>query len=435
MPTTAQELKQSLIARIDERMSQSNFDSASEALSVRQYAREAFNRLDFPTRKDEDWKYTSVREILNHQFDISTDTSVSGANIHLDAYTFRFAGDTLISSPDGLPDGVLAGTLSQVAGMQGAQDQLTELHQSIRSSDLSIFEALALGMNNDPFVLIIDRNVVLDRPIHLAYRHAHAESTSYPYSIISLGAGSQAELIETYENHTSAGNSYSNTASRIFLAQNAHFNQYRLQHEVHSALHTANTTVAQERDSTYGIYIAELGGKLVRNNINITHLSENITSNIYGLFIAQDDQHIDTQSFIDHAQPNCQSNELFKGILMDRGRGVFNGKIIVRQDAQKINAYQQNAALVLSPDAVMDSKPQLEIYADDVRCSHGATIGQLDPDSLFYLKTRGLNDAKAKALLKRAFLKDVTDHFPNETIAALFTEKMEEELQRIANKS
>ena len=133
--------------------------------------------------------------------------------------------------------------------------------------------------------------------------------------------------------------------------------------------------------------------------------------------------------------PNCESNELFKGILLDRGRGVFNGKIIVRPDAQKINAYQQNAALVLSPDAVMDSKPQLEIFADDVRCSHGATIGQLDQDSLFYLKTRGLDEVAASALLKRAFLKDVIDHFPNENVAEYCREKMEDELARIARKS
>jgi Fe-S cluster assembly protein SufD len=130
--------------------------------------------------------------------------------------------------------------------------------------------------------------------------------------------------------------------------------------------------------------------------------------------------------------PHCESNELFKGILLDRGRGVFNGKIIVRQDAQKINAYQQNAALVLSKDAVMDSKPQLEIYADDVRCSHGATIGQLDQDALFYLKTRGLKDSDAKALLKRAFLKDVVDQFPDEKVSEFFLGYVEEELQAIS---
>jgi Fe-S cluster assembly protein SufD len=172
----------------------------------------------------------------------------------------------------------------------------------------------------------------------------------------------------------------------------------------------------------------------MRHTLQIEHRGQNISSDIYGLFIAKGNQHIDTQSFIDHAQPHCESNELFKGILLERGRGVFNGKIIVRQDAQKINAYQQNAALVLSKDAVMDSKPQLEIYADDVRCSHGATIGQLDPEALFYLKARGLNDSSAKALLKKAFLKDVVDQFPDEKIAEYIMQFVDAELLAISQK-
>ena len=156
----------------------------------------------------------------------------------------------------------------------------------------------------------------------------------------------------------------------------------------------------------------------MRNNIEVMHLDTNIMTNLYGVFMGNDRQHLDTQTFIDHAHPNCNSNELYKGVLEDYSRGVFNGKIIVHRDAQKTNAYQQNSTLLLSKDATMDSKPQLEIFADDVRCSHGATIGQLDEDALFYLRSRGLTRTEASALLQQAFIGEVLDKCPNEDVRA-----------------
>jgi Fe-S cluster assembly protein SufD len=182
------------------------------------------------------------------------------------------------------------------------------------------------------------------------------------------------------------------------------------------------------RDSNYSHYAFDLGGGIVRNNLSVSLLDSNTESHLYGAFIGFKDQHIDNQTFIDHAMPHCQSNEMYKGILLDKARGVFNGKVLVRQDAQKTNAFQQSSSLVLSPTAVMDTKPQLEIFADDVKCSHGATIGHLDESSVFYLNSRGLSENQAKSLLKRAFISEVVDHIENEDFKDLAYERIEAKL-------
>ena len=430
--------KQVYLDKIDARLNKLNGQASHVSNKLRVHGRERFEASEFPTRKDEDYKYTSFKSLLNDSFD--TVETVSSTEVittpYLDAYNYVFIdGVLVIENTDDLPEGVFVGRLSEAWNIESLQDTLANLTSGVTESELNVFESLGLGLTVDPIFIHIPAGIVVDKPINLAYQASGAEGiASHPLHIVNAERSSTVQIIDSYVGSGSASY-YTNTANRIFLSENAEVTHYRLQSESYSAFHTSNISVAQQRDSRYGIYIGEFGSKLMRNNVHIDHKGENITSNIYGLFISQDHQHIDTQSFIDHAQPNCESNELFKGILLDHGRGVFNGKIIVRPDAQKINAYQQNAALVLSPDAVMDSKPQLEIFADDVRCSHGATIGQLDPDSLFYLKTRGLKDVQAKALLKKAFLKDVIDQFPNETIASYFLETLEEELQMIANKS
>jgi Fe-S cluster assembly protein SufD len=163
------------------------------------------------------------------------------------------------------------------------------------------------------------------------------------------------------------------------------------------------------RDSTYNSYVVDLGGKLVRNNLSSILKDRGTNTNLYGIYVGTNKQHIDNQTFIDHAYPNCNSNELYKGIITDNAKGVFNGKIMVRKDAQKTNAFQKNHSLVLSKNASMNSKPQLEIFADDVKCSHGATIGQLNEDALYYMRSRGLSKKEAVSVLKQAFLTEITN--------------------------
>jgi Fe-S cluster assembly protein SufD len=188
----------------------------------------------------------------------------------------------------------------------------------------------------------------------------------------------------------------------------------------------------QKADSRYHAYVIDTGGKTIRNN-HATYLQgENTETHLLGNYIATGSQSIDNQTFIDHALPNCYSNELYKGIAAERGKGVFNGKILVHQDAQKTNAFQQNASLVLSPHAVIDAKPQLEIFADDVKCSHGATIGQLDEESVFYLRSRGLSDSAARRMLQKAFVDEVADHIEFEKVQEFAHTLIDEKLSTLS---
>ena len=437
MSNNIENVKLGYLSRIEEQIEGLNGHANDPANSLKVHARDVFRTSAFPGRKDEDWKYTSVKPILSKVYGPATSArGTFEVPDQFDAYTFHFVNGNLVTKPGALPEGVFAGRMSEAWTHEALHGSLELINKQLAGQDMGPFESMALGLSSDPLVVLVDKNKVVDKPLHFVYESRSDQPFSaHPYHILSLEQNAGLKLIESFIHGKGESDYFTNAANRVFIAKNARLSHYRLQSESYQAFHTAHTTVSQQRDSHYGIHIAELGSKLMRHNLHIVHEGENISSNIYGLFISRDSQHMDTQSFIDHAMPNCESNELFKGILLDRGRGVFNGKIIVRPDAQKINAYQQNAALVLSKDAVMDSKPQLEIYADDVRCSHGATIGQLDQDALFYLKARGLNDSAAKALLKKAFLKDVADQFPDEHVAGYIMQYVDAELTSISEKS
>jgi Fe-S cluster assembly protein SufD len=237
----------------------------------------------------------------------------------------------------------------------------------------------------------------------------------HPLRLFEVATGGQLSVIDTFDGADSASY-FANVVNIFHVHANAHAFHYKLQNESETAFQINNTTAYQEQDSTYTNLALDLGGRIVRNNLNTIHRGQNITSNLYGALNINGDQHVDNQTFIDHAIPHCQSNELYKAVLDGKSNGVFNGKVMVRRDAQKTNAYQQNAALVLSDKANMDSKPQLEIYADDVKCSHGATIGQLDQTSMFYLRSRGMSEKTAKETLQYAFLIEVLEQIDNEAV-------------------
>lgn len=396
-----------------------------------QIASERFAGLDFPGRKDEDWKYTPVKPF----FDRRDVDSGSTAQAHFDdmprAYPIHIADGVLQGNKLDLPDGCFAGTWKSACETPALKHATNYILERLRKDELPIFEAMSLGLAPELTFIYLPKNVQLDKPVHLIYSNSiTSQPESNIYTLVYAERNSEFRLIETYADNPGSGH-FTNTSTRMYIDEGARVTHYRMQQESYEANHIAHSYAAQQRDSTYGLYVAEFGGKRVRHNIHVLHEGENITSNLYGAFIARDRQHIDTQSFIDHALPHCQSNELYKGILLDYGRGVFNGKIIVRPDAQKTNAFQQNSALVLSPHATIDSKPQLEIFADDVKCSHGATIGQLDTEALFYLKSRGLDDEAATAMLKKAFLKDVISQFPDPEVVEYFEQLLDRELKQI----
>jgi Fe-S cluster assembly protein SufD len=251
-----------------------------------------------------------------------------------------------------------------------------------------------------------------------------------PRNLIIAGENAQLKLIETYAG-LSNSTYFTNAVSEIVVARNAHVEHFKVQQESESAYHIGSTYIDQQRDSNYKSYNFVFGGHLVRNNFSTTLSDEGIECTLNGLYIGVNDQHIDNHTVIDHARPNCHSEELYKGILDDQAHGVFNGKIYVRQDAQKTNAIQSNNIILLSDDAAIDTKPQLEIFADDVRCTHGATIGQLDENAYFYLRSRGIDKKRARQLLIYAFASDVIDRVEIEPLRTKLSELLAEKLHTV----
>ena len=393
--------------------------------------KEAFARfadLGFPTTKHEAWRYTNIARALSHDYQLRLRPdapALSAADLAplripgLDAYLAvlvdgRFAAD--LSELDGLPEGVV------VAGLAEANERHTELLNRhlgrYAPHGDEAFAALNTAFTQDGLFVYLPRNAVLDRPVHVVQiLRADEDVFVQPRNLFVFEQGSQARFVETGESLTEA-KTFTNAVDEVYVGPGANVRWYKVQREGAKASQVSGTHVYQERDSAFFLHTVTLGGALVRNNVSVLPDGENCETHLFGLFLPRGDEHVDNNTFVDHARPNCYSHELYKGVLDDRSTGVFNGKVFVRQDAQKINAFQENNALVLSPDARMFSKPELEIYADDVKCSHGATSGQLDPDAMFYLRQRGLSRRQAQAVLLLAFARDVLDSIAIEPLRA-----------------
>ena len=379
--------------------------------AMRRAAMDRLETLQFPARKNEDWKYTNVAPLLKPKYQFKKarhvgfepELPVDGHILVIENGSWNQEASRIAT----LPAGVYIKTLSDavadpdIAGL--ANRQIDAWGESYRAF-IALNQAFAEGL-----VIQIDAHVVVDKPIYLLQRTQglDAHTILHPQIILVAGENSEATFVESHSAPTSENQYFKNTLTTVEVAKNARITHHRLQREAAQATHFNHTSISQDRDSVYRHLNIDIGSNVVRNNIQARHRGQGITTDMYGIYLASDKQHIDNQTFIDHAFPHCQSNELYKGIVIDRASCVFNGKVIVRPDAQKINAFQQNSTLLLSEHASMDSKPQLEIFADDVRCSHGATIGQLDENAMFYLRSRGLPASKARALLQMAFLQEV----------------------------
>jgi Fe-S cluster assembly protein SufD len=388
---------------------------------LQQNALDRLGELAFPTRRDEDWKYTSVARILNQEYGDAPEVKIEQNTLHqylpegLDAYLMVFVNGRLdkeLSNYSGLEKGLSVMTLNEALGHGDFAATAKSFLEGLLKEE-NAFLALNAAMGQQGVFVHVERNADIQKPLFVLHLTAITEQPALmtPQLFVDAAAGSRFSMIEAYHSLEKTETPYfTDVVNRIRLGANGQLTHYRLQNESRNAFQVSNTAAQQERDSTYSSYQLDLGGRLVRNNLsNLLHDSGTHTD-MYGVYLINGEQHIDNQTFIDHAFPHCTSNELYKGVISDKGRGVFNGKVIVRQDAQKTNAFQQNSSLVLSPTAAMDTKPQLEIFADDVRCSHGATVGQLDESSVFYLRTRGLNENPARQMLQHAFLMEVLEN-------------------------
>ena len=404
--------------------------------AIRRKAIEGLESMGFPARKDEDYKYTYVTKIAKQSFSEGTG-SIIGENVvkaasfgDMDAYQLVFVNGVLnqeLSNLDNQMDGLIISDLKTAYDNAATKDVVEKALTN--ELGLNAFVALNTALSHGGTFIHVAKGTAVDKPIHLTNITVSGGSAimTSPQILVVAEESSEVSVIETYS-AINDGTYFTNALSRIVVGKNAHVHHYKLQNESLGAFQINNSIAIQERDSTYSSYVLDLGGKTVRNNLSSHLQSSGTNTNLYGVYLAKGDQHIDNQSFIDHAHPHCESNELYKGIIDDKGRGVFNGKVNVRQDAQKTNAFQQNSSLVLSNTAQMDTKPQLEIFADDVKCSHGATIGQMDETSIYYLRTRGMSLEQARSMLQFAFVAEVLENFQLDSVKEKALAMMKEKL-------
>lgn len=389
-------------------------DAPAWLRALRASAAERFTELGFPTRRDEDWRVTPIAPIVETPF-----TRTAGTLTAQELIPFTYAGLSGtqlvfvngryvpgLSTMGTLPKGVTVGTLAEAF----AQDaELVQAHLGRHASfHTEAFAALNTAALEDGAFVHIARNVVSEEPIHLLFVSTAAgqASVSHPRLLIIADEHSQSTIVESYAGP--AGQVYlTNAVTEVVVSENAIVDHYKIQQESLKAFHVATLQVQMAGGSNFSSHSIGLGGAIVRNDANAYLGGEGIECTLNGLYRANGYQLVDNHTSIDHAMPHCNSHEIYKGILDGHARGVFNGKIFVREDAQKTDAKQTNKTLLLSNDAQINTKPQLEIFADDVRCTHGATIGQLSADALFYLRARGIPESQARDLLIYAFAADI----------------------------
>ncbi len=391
---------------------------------IRKAAMERFLTSGFPTTQDEEWRFTSVAAIPKHPFKPAAAAGAVALEhplADLDPPRLVFVNGYFQDELSVLPRGIDVANLAAV--IEGEHAVVRQhLTRYARYKDHA-FVALNTAFLEDGAFIGIPKGTVLEKPLHVVFVTAHSgqPAVSHPRNLIVVGRDAQVSVVETYLGLSNEPY-FTNAVTEIVAGENAIVEHYKLQQEQEQAFHIATLQIYQERASSFTSHSISLGGGLVRNDVNVVLDGEGAESTLNGLYIGKGAQHVDNHTTIDHARPHCNSREIYKGILDGKASAVFNGKIVVRKGAQKTDAKQTNKNLLLSEDATINTKPQLEIYADDVKCTHGATIGQLGEELVFYLRSRGISHEAARALLTYAFAKDVTDKMKVEPIRAKLDE-------------
>lgn len=413
-------------------------EKKSSLSGERNVALEKFLSLGFPTKKDEEYKYTNLKEITEKDYNFHPKESHNITKeqlnqLHLGEENF----DWIV-----FVNGKLHKELSKVSienaeflSLEYVQNQeqyqpiLKQYFNTIANPDLA-FTNLNFAFQNLGFFLHIPKNTVIEKPIHLFYLSQNQEENTF-YNVRNLLIAEQGSKVEIIESHHNFDASFvlTNSVTEIFVDSNAKADWHKLQNDSATSYLIDHIFAKQERDSLATVNTFSFGGKLVRNNLDFIQNGENINSFMNGVTIIGGEQLVDHHTAVHHNQPNCESYQNYKGIFKDKAHGVFNGKVFVDKIAQKTNAYQQNNNVLLSEGATIDTKPQLEIFADDVKCSHGCTVGQLNEDALFYLRARGISKNEAQALLLYAFANDAMENIDieplKEKISKLLAEKLE----------
>lgn len=377
-------------------------------------ALEQFQKANFPTIKDEEWKYTNVSSLLKYKFVDVVGKSFDNGNVDLDKYLFNKEKFYTIVFINGVYDEANSQELDEpgitLCNLKTAIKKYPEevnLHiGKFAKAEDSIFTALSTASLNDGVFLKVKSGKALGKPVQVLYVNSGGDNLLIqPRNLFVIGKNAQAKIVESYYSE-SESEYFTNSVTETYVDQNGILEHVKIQEESLKAFHISTTEIDVEKESIYASYNINFGGNLVRNDLNARFHGEYGHCTLNGLYLADGEQHIDNHTLIDHAVPNCESHEMYKGVLDDSSCAVFNGKVHVWKDAQKTNAFQENKNVILSDNARVDTKPQLEIYADDVKCSHGATIGKLSEEGLFYLRARGIGEELAKTMIINAFAND-----------------------------
>lgn len=383
-------------------------------------ALEKFRNSGFPTRRMENWKYTDIKPITRKDFTIPARTIEQVNTGYLDkarlqdieCHELVFINgfySTQFSNIKTLPDAVI---IEDLANTGSSRRKLVSEHIA-RYADPGqhSFAALNTAFMKHGALIYVPENTVLDFPVNIIYLAGFNDKPTviYPRNLIIMAAGSEATIIENYIGSDNA-DYFTNTVTEVSMHAGSRLQHCKIQQESLASYHIGNFHISQGKNSQLESHSISLGGSLVRNDIHSQLQAEGAAIMMNGLYLAGGRQHMDNHTRVDHQKPHTSSRENYRGVLNEHARGVFNGKVVVHKDAQKTDAEQSNANLLLSDDAEVDTKPELEIYANDVKCSHGATVGQLDKDMMFYLRTRALDEVTAKNLLTYAFADEVIRH-------------------------
>lgn len=387
-------------------LSPTNLQVSSKDKSL---ALQVLENTTLPTTRVEAWKYTRVAKLGKIEFKNEQAEVKNASQYLIDPTTCSFVFvnghfSSALSSRD-IPNGVKCNLISESS----------ELASTTLRLDAEIFNSLNTAHLVDGVIIDINDKAQIDTPIQIIHILKGNHVVSNFKTIIRAGKFSKASIVQGFFTE-GEGMNFCNNTTEISVEENAFLTLEKVQYESESCFHINTEQVQQAKSSTFSINTFTLNGGLVRNNLNINVNGENCTTHLNGAYLLKNKQHVDNHTVVDHKVPNCESHELYKGVIDNNSTAVFNGKVFVRQNAQKINAFQSNGNVLLSDNATVNSKPELEIYADDVKCSHGSTTGQLDEEAIFYLRARGISENSARRLMVSAFIGDVLEKIESESL-------------------
>ena len=407
------DLKEKLLSSFIAFENQTNIDSYVH--DIRSEAIKQFESIGFPNKKLENWKYTSLKNLLNTDYSVLPEINnvLEFKNIKkyliddIDSYKIIFVDGKYCShlsetTHEGMDICILSAALTQSKYELIIENYFNKI--ALKDGITSLNTAFS----NEGAFIHIPKNKFVEKPIQIIHFSTGNEASLMfqPRNMILVDENSQVQIIERHQS-LSENKVFTNSVTEIYADKKSIIDYYKIQNDNLQASLIDNTYINQQRNSTFSMHTFSFGNELVRNNLNISQNDEFIETTIKGITIIGDNQHVDHNTLIQHNKPNCNSHQDYKGIYDNKSTGVFNGQIVVNKQAQKTNAFQSNNNILLSDKATINAKPQLEIYADDVKCSHGCTVGQLDKNALFYLKSRGIPEKEATALLMYGFANNI----------------------------